>query len=70
MEKIKYLVPNISCGHCAHTIKMELAELDGVESVEVDVQAKEVSIEYAPPATLETIEALLGEINYPVEKSL
>ena len=70
METIKYLVPNISCGHCAHTIKMELADLAGVKSVEVDVTKREVNIEYNTPATREQIESLLAEINYPVESKL
>jgi copper chaperone CopZ len=56
--------------HCAHTIKMELGDLDGVESVAVDVEKKEVSLKYSAPATTESIETLLAEINYPVEKTL
>ena len=28
-----YVVPNISCSHCTHTIERELAFVDGVESV-------------------------------------
>jgi len=66
MEKKIYRVPNISCGHCAHTIKMELVDLEGVKSVEVDVQDREVIVEFVAPATPEKIEALLMEINYPV----
>ncbi len=27
MTTIKYSVPNISCGHCVHTIQMEVADL-------------------------------------------
>lgn len=67
METKSYRVPNISCGHCAHTIKMELADLDGVKSVAVDVDTKEVIVEFVAPATSEKIEALLKEINYPIE---
>lgn len=70
METIKYLVPSIHCMHCAHTIKMELGDLDGVESVAVDVEEKEVSIEFTAPASEKSIETLLTEINYPVEKKL
>jgi len=70
METIKYLVPSVNCMHCAHTIKMELGDLDGVESVAVDVEKKEVRLEYSTPATTKSIETLLAEINYPVEKTL
>ena len=33
MTTVKYNVPNISCGHCVHTIQMEVSDLEGVESV-------------------------------------
>jgi copper chaperone CopZ len=49
---------------------MELGDLDGVESVAVDVEKKEVRLEYSTPATTKSIETLLAEINYPVEKTL
>lgn len=70
METIKFFVPNISCGHCAHTIKMELSELEGVKLIDIDVAKKEVNIEYTLPITREKIESLLAEINYPVEKAI
>jgi copper chaperone len=70
MEELRFLVPGIHCGHCAHTIIMELTELDGVQSVDVDVEKREVSVDYASPATKEKIETLMAEINYPVEKVL
>jgi len=40
MESVTYFVPNISCAHCAHTIKMELINLEGISSVAVDVDKK------------------------------
>lgn len=68
MEKITYEVPDISCNHCVHTIKMELAELKGVSSIEADANTKLVTVMFEPPATQAAIEALLAEINYPVKK--
>ena len=67
MKTITYTIPNISCGHCVHTIKMELGELPGVSSVEGSEQTKLVTIGYDDPATKEQIEALLAEIEYPVQ---
>ena len=58
-------VPNISCPHCVMTIKRELQELDGVVSVQADIDTKAVSVKWQPPATWDGIEALLTEINYP-----
>jgi copper chaperone CopZ len=68
METVTYKIPAIHCGHCVHTIKMELADMGGVKSVEVDGGTKLVTIQYESPATTQKIEQLLQEINYPVEK--
>ncbi|MBN1811583.1 MAG: heavy-metal-associated domain-containing protein [Anaerolineae bacterium] len=59
-------VPNISCGHCVMTIERELGELDGVTSVDGDVDAKTVTVAWDAPATEDGIKALLAEVNYPV----
>ncbi len=61
-----FTVPNISCGHCTHTINMELSDLPGVQSVRADVASKQVTVEWEDPASWEGIKALLAEINYPV----
>ena len=66
MKSETYVVPNISCGHCVHTIQMELTELDGVSKVEASDLKKQVFVEFDVPATSEKIKALLIEINYPV----
>jgi copper chaperone len=68
MEKITFEVPDISCNHCVHTIKMELSELNGVRSVEADAGTKLVTVTFEAPATQAAIETLLAEINYPVKK--
>ena len=68
MTTITYLVPNISCNHCVHTINTELAELPGVQSVTADLPTKSVKISYDAPATPEKIEELLAEIDYPAAK--
>lgn len=67
MEKISVNVPAIHCSHCAHTIKMELSELPGIKSIEVDVDKKEINATYEQPATEQKIRDLLIEINYPPE---
>ena len=67
MTTITYSVPAIHCGHCTHTIEMELSELKGVQSVKADQNTKKVEIKFDDPATEEKIKALLAEINYPAE---
>ncbi len=67
MKNISYKVPSIHCNHCAHTIKLELSEIKGVESVQVDVNEKEIAVAYEQPASEQKIRDLLIEINYPPE---
>lgn len=68
MTTVTYHIPAIHCGHCVHTVKMEVEELDGVESVDVDEASKKATVMFGPPATEEKIVALLKEINYPPEQ--
>lgn len=62
-------VPAISCNHCAHTISMELKELDGVQEVGVDVAAKSVNVLFEEPASEGLVRSLLAEIDYPADAS-
>lgn len=65
MESKTVTVPNISCGHCTHTIEMELADLVGVQNVKADMESQQVLVEWGQPATWDKIESLMVEINYP-----
>lgn len=68
MNTITLKVPNISCGHCVHTIKTELGDLAGVKTVDASETTKIVTVGFDDPITKEKIEAVLAEINYPAEK--
>ncbi len=68
MNTITYEVPSMHCMHCEHTVKTELSELVGVKNVDVSLETKIVKVDYEAPATPESIENLLAEINYPVKK--
>ena len=70
MSEAKFYIPNISCGHCVHSIKMELGDLPGVSKVEASESTKEVLVEFELPASSEQIVSLLQGINYtPAEKN-
>jgi copper chaperone CopZ len=58
-------VPNISCGHCVHTIQNEVSELAGVKRVVASQETKTVTVEWDEPANWAGIQTLLEEINYP-----
>lgn len=66
MSTVTYSIPNISCGHCVHTIEMELSELAGIKTVQATQEMRQATITFEPPATEDSIKALLREINYPV----
>jgi len=68
MNTVTYTVPGIHCNHCIHTIKMEVGEMEGIQSVEADLAGKEVVVNFTDPATPEKIKLLLKEINYPVQE--
>jgi copper chaperone CopZ len=65
MSTVTYKIPNISCGHCVHTIQSEVSELPGVKSVVADRQLRPQQ-SHQPPATGDLIKTMLREINYPV----
>ena len=43
-ETVTYTVPAIHCEHCAMSIREELSEVQGVDVVDVDLDAKLVSV--------------------------
>jgi copper chaperone CopZ len=65
MTTVTYLIPNISCGHCVHTIQSEVSDLEGVQSVKADQTTKQATIVFEAPATEVKIKELLAAINYP-----
>ena len=67
MTTVTYSVPAMHCGHCIHTVEMEVGELQGVQSVKADLNSKKVEITFDVPANEEKIKSLLAEIEYPVE---
>ena len=43
-EKAIFAVPAMHCGHCERAVKEELDAVDGVTSVEVDLETKLVTV--------------------------
>ena len=65
MNKKTVVIPNMSCGHCVHTIESELGELNGIQSAKANLESKSVDIEWTDPLDWAKIASLLTEINYP-----
>jgi len=61
-------VPDISCEHCERTITGALQPVGGVDSVSVDIPAKQVRVNYDPAqVSVERMKEILQEEDYPVE---
>jgi copper chaperone CopZ len=67
MEEKTVHIPSISCGHCIMTVKQEISELEGINSVEGDPGTKMVTIKWDSPTTWEKIALTLEEVGYPAE---
>jgi copper chaperone CopZ len=62
-ETIRYSVPGVTCEHCRTAITREVGMVAGVESVDVDLEQKLVSVhgrDLSDPA----VRAAIGEAGY------
>ena len=44
LEQFTYSVPGVSCSHCRVAITSEVGQVAGVENVDVDLDAKRVTV--------------------------
>ncbi len=59
--------PDIVCGGCANAIKNALGNVEGVQSVEVDVERKTVRVEHEiEKAPRESVVAVIEKAGFPV----
>lgn len=65
-NRITLYADDISCNHCAMTIKRELANVEGITVINVDVPSKAIVLEYTDERALERARAILDEVGYPV----
>ena len=62
----KFSVPEISCDHCKSTIVNTLSVVENFESVDVDVQTKNVTLESSEEINLDLVKSLLDEQGYTI----
>jgi copper chaperone len=61
-------VPDISCEHCERTITNALTPVEGVRSVNVDIPARQVRVDYdEAQVSVDRMKNVLQEEDYPVE---
>lgn len=63
MESLTYTVPGIHCGHCKEAVSQELSAVDGVESVDVDLETKLVTV-VGSGLDERALRAAIGEAGY------
>lgn len=60
-------VPEIHCGHCKSSIEGAVSALDGVESVDVDIEPRTVHLRYDESTVgMEEIKAAIEAVGYEV----
>ena len=66
MKQQTYNVPGISCEHCRIAITTELRSVPGVESVQVDLERKRVTLRGAGVSEA-AVRAAIDDAGYDVE---
>ncbi len=68
MSAIRLSVPDLSCGHCAATVKAALQGLPGLAACEVDLAAKRVTLDLADVAQVPEALRRLDAEGYPATR--
>jgi copper chaperone len=61
-----YTVTGMTCGHCVAAVTEEIAKLEGVTDVDVDLATGRVSVESAGPIDPAAFAAAVDEAGYAV----
>ncbi|PRR69768.1 heavy-metal-associated domain-containing protein [Clostridium thermopalmarium] len=64
--KKKILIEGMSCGHCVSHVKEALSELNGVNSVDVNLDSKTAIIEASTDVKDEDIKFAIDDAGYEV----
>ncbi len=68
MASVVLNIPDISCEHCQRTITNALTPVQGVRSVNVEIPAKQVKVDYDESVVdVNRFKEILQEEEYPVE---
>ena len=59
-----WTVTGMTCGHCVASVTEELLEVDGIETVEVDLATGAVTVTSAGPVERADVAAAVDEAGY------
>lgn len=66
MTRTTYPVSGMTCEHCVRAVTEELAKLDGVTGVQVDLAAGTATVTSQQPLDDEAVRAAVDEAGYEV----
>ncbi|HMK93428.1 MAG TPA: cation transporter [Thermoleophilia bacterium] len=69
MNEARHLVlnvPDVSCNHCKMAIEQAVAQVPGVESVDVEVDTKSVNVRIDSSGDLQAVRAAIEDEGYTV----
>ncbi|MAS35608.1 MAG: heavy metal transporter [Anaerolineaceae bacterium] len=69
MDRKTFKVPNMTCNGCVSTVRSEIEQLVGVVNVDINKPAQLVTVEWNAPASWDSIEKALIEIEYAPEEA-
>lgn len=69
MDSKTFKVPNMTCNGCVSTVRSEIEQLAGVVNVDINKPAQLVTVEWNAPASWDSIEKALIEIEYAPEEA-
>lgn len=61
-----YRVPDVSCEHCVNAITQELSKIDGVRTVDVDLETKQVTVQSDAEVSDAALRAGIEEAGYDI----
>lgn len=61
-----FTVIGMTCDHCVRSVREEVARIDGVESVDVDLASGAVTVESSTPINENAFAAAVDEAGYEV----
>jgi copper chaperone len=68
MEKVTLNVQGMSCDHCVRAVEGSVGELNGVNSVKVNLKSKTVDVEFNnQEVSLDKIKETIDDQGYDVE---
>lgn len=66
MTTATYTVVGMTCDHCVRSVKEEVAAVDGVTDVEIDLASGRVDVTSEEPVPAEAVTAAVVEAGYSV----